>query len=98
MKLKNMTVAILAADGFEQIELVEPRKALEQAGATAKIVSPADKEVQGWNHFDKADLFPVDVPLEKANADEFEALLKKFTILEMVRTGKVLITRGRQET
>jgi len=75
MKLKNMTVAILAADGFEQIELVEPRKALEQAGATAKIVSPADKEVQGWNHFDKADLFPVDVPLEKARADDFDALL-----------------------
>lgn len=75
MKLKNMKVAILAADGFEQVELVEPRKALEQAGATTKIVSPADKEVQGWNHFEKADAFPVDVPLEKANADEFDALL-----------------------
>jgi protease I len=75
LKLKNKIVAILAADGFEQIELVEPKKALEQAGATTKIVSPAGAEVQGWNHFEKADKFPVDVPLEKANADEFDALL-----------------------
>ena len=75
MKLKNLNVAILAADGFEQSELVEPKKALEQAGAATKIVSPADKEVQGWNHHDKADLFPVDVPLDKARADEFDALL-----------------------
>ena len=75
MKLKNVVVAILTADGFEQAELVEPRKALEQAGATTKIVSPAEKEVQGWNHFEKADRFPVDVPLDHANADEFDALL-----------------------
>ena len=75
MKLKNFTVAILAADGFEQVELVEPKKALEQAGATTKIVSPAASEVQGWNHFDKGDKFAVDVPLERANADEFDALL-----------------------
>ncbi|HXT00205.1 MAG TPA: type 1 glutamine amidotransferase domain-containing protein [Elusimicrobiota bacterium] len=75
MKLKNMNVAILAADGFEQSELAEPKKALEQAGATAKIVSPADKQVRGWNHHDKADLFPVDVPLDQARADDFDALL-----------------------
>jgi protease I len=75
MKLKNIRVAILAADGFEQIELVEPRKALEQAGATTKIVSPVHPEVQGWNHLETADRFPVDVPLERASADEFDALL-----------------------
>ncbi len=75
MKLKHIRVAILAADGFEQSELVEPKKALEQEGATTMIVSPSEKEVQGWNHAEKADLFPVDVPLEKANADEFDALL-----------------------
>ncbi|MFI5349184.1 MAG: type 1 glutamine amidotransferase domain-containing protein [Elusimicrobiota bacterium] len=75
MKLKNTVVAILVADGFEQIELVVPKKALEQAGATTKIVSPSEKEVQGWNHSEKADAFPVDVPLERANADEFDALL-----------------------
>ena len=75
MKLKNMNVAILAADGFEQSELVEPKKALEQAGAAAKIVSPAAGEVQGWKHHDKADRFPVDVPLDKARADDFDALV-----------------------
>ena len=75
MKLKNMNVAILAADGFEQSELAEPKKALEQAGATAKIVSPASGEVQGWKHHDKADRFPVDVPLDKARADDFDALV-----------------------
>ena len=75
MKLKNIRVAILAADGFEQVELVEPKKALEQEGAAVKIVSPAAGEIQGWNHFEKADKFPVDEALEKANADEFDALL-----------------------
>lgn len=75
MKLKNIRVAILAADGFEQVELVEPKKALEQAGAAAKIVSPSHPEVRGWNHFEPADAFPVDVPLERASAGEFDALL-----------------------
>jgi len=75
MKLKNTRVAILAGEGFEQVELAEPKKALEQAGATVKIVSPAHGEVRGWNHFEPADSFPVDVPLEKASADDFDALL-----------------------
>ena len=52
-----------------------PRKALQDAGAETEIVSPAKGEVQGWNHFDKADRFPVDVPLEQARAEEFDALL-----------------------
>src|SRR5918999_1363333 len=73
--LNGKTVAILVAEGFEQSEMVEPRKALEAAGAETMIVSPAQDEVQGWNHFDKAERFNVDVPLEEANADEFDALL-----------------------
>jgi protease I len=75
MKLKGIKVAILAADGFEQVELTEPRKALEREGATVRIVSPAEKEVQGWNHFEKADKFTVDVDLARAKADDFDALL-----------------------
>lgn len=74
-KLNNKKVAILVADGFEQIELTDPRKALEQEGATAQIVSPVDGEVEGWNHFDKGDKFPVDVKLNDANAADFDALL-----------------------
>ena len=68
-------VAILVAEGFEQVELTEPRKALEQSGAHAHIVSPAKGQVQAWKHFDKGDRFPVDVPLDQANADDFDALL-----------------------
>jgi protease I len=73
--LNGKRVAILVAEGFEQSEMVEPRRALEQAGAETEIVSPAQDEVQGWNHFDKADRFNVDVPVEQANADDYDALL-----------------------
>jgi protease I len=73
--LDGMKVAILAAEGFEQSELLEPRKALQAAGAETKVVSPAKGEVQGWKHFDKADKVRVDVPLDQANADDFDALL-----------------------
>jgi len=73
--LKGKTVAILVADGFEQVEMTEPRRALEEAGAQKRIVSPVQGEVQGWNHFDKADKFRVDVPLEQANPEDFDALL-----------------------
>jgi protease I len=73
--LNGKKVAILVAEGFEQSEMVQPRKALEAAGAETMIVSPAEDEVQGWNHFDKAERFNVDVPIEEANADEFDALL-----------------------
>jgi protease I len=74
-KLDGLKVAILAAEGFEQVELTEPRKALQDAGAQTSIVSPNKGEVQGWKHFDKADKIKVDVPLEQANADNFDALL-----------------------
>lgn len=73
--LNGKRVAILVAEGFEQSEMVEPRKALEQAGAETEIVSPAQDEVQGWNHFDKADRFNVDVPVGEADADDYDALL-----------------------
>lgn len=73
--LSGLTVAILVADGFEQVEMTEPRKALRDAGADARIVSPAKDEVQGWNHFDKADKFKVDVALDSADAKDFDALL-----------------------
>lgn len=68
-------VAILVAEGFEQSEMTEPRKALEQAGAETEIVSPAQGEVQGWKHFDKADRFHVDMPLDEARAEDYDALL-----------------------
>ena len=73
--LRGTKVAILVADGFEQIELTEPREALDQAGAHTEIVSPATNQVQGWNHDDKADKFEVDEPLNHARSDDYDALL-----------------------
>lgn len=73
--IKGLRVAILVADGFEQQELTDPRTALDEAGAVTQIVSPMDGEVEGWNHYDKGDKFPVDVALTDARADDFDALL-----------------------
>jgi deglycase len=73
--LNGKHVAILVADGFEQVELTDPRKALTDAGARTTIVSPAKGTVQGWNHFEKGDRFDVDVPLNSAKSSEFDALL-----------------------
>jgi protease I len=74
-ELINKRIAILAADGFEQVELEEPRKALEEAGATVNIVSPSSGEIQGMHHADKGDMFDVDLPLKHAKAEEFDGLL-----------------------
>ncbi len=73
--LKGKKVAILATDGFEQSELMEPRKALDNAGAETKIVSPKDGQIRGWKNTDWGDKVNVDVPLDQANASEFDALV-----------------------
>ncbi len=73
--LNGLKVAILVTDGFEQVELTEPRKALDAAGAQTVLVSPKDGEVQGVNHDKPADKAKVDLPLAQADADGFDALL-----------------------
>jgi protease I len=73
--LQGKKVAILATDGFEQVELTEPRKALDEAGATTKVISPASKKVKGWNHKEWGNEVPVDVPLDSARAEDYDALL-----------------------
>jgi len=73
--LTQKKVAILVADGFEQVELTGPKAALEQAGAQTHIISPNQDSVQGWNHFNKAHHFPVDVSLDQANPEDYDALL-----------------------
>jgi protease I len=72
--LEGMKIAILVDDGFEQVELVEPRKALDKAGAETVIVSPKDKRVRGWNFTDWGELFQVDLPLDQAAPGMFDAL------------------------
>jgi len=74
-QLNGKRVAILVADGFEQVELTEPKQALELAGAITQIVSPAKGQVKGWNHTEWGNQFPVDLPLEQARPEDFDALL-----------------------
>lgn len=73
--LKGKKVAILATDGFEQSELAEPLKALEEAGATAHIVSPKAGAIKGWKHTEWGDSFAVDVTLDDADPRHYDALV-----------------------
>lgn len=74
-QLKGQKVAILATDGFEQVELLQPRKALDEAGAVTRIVSPKSGRIKGWNHTDWGQEVAVDVPLDQARPEDFDALL-----------------------
>jgi protease I len=73
--LKGKRVAFLATDMVEQVELTEPWKAVEQAGGTPELVSLEEGEIQGFNHYDKADKFPVDRTVEEASADDYDGLV-----------------------
>jgi protease I len=73
--LRGLKVAILVEDGFEQEEMTRPREALDRAGAETRIVSPRAPKVRGWKHTEWGDEFPVDVPLNRADARDFDALL-----------------------
>ncbi|WP_017300920.1 type 1 glutamine amidotransferase domain-containing protein [Nodosilinea nodulosa] len=73
--LNNRRVAILATDGFEQVELTDPKQALEQAGAQVHVIAPHGDSIQGWNHHDKGDKISVDRTLDQANASDYDALV-----------------------
>jgi protease I len=73
--LKGLKIAILVADGFEQVELLDPREALDELGAETFVVSPESSKVRGWRFSDWGKKVPVDVTLDEAAAQEFDALL-----------------------
>ena len=73
--LKGKRVAIIVTDGFEQIEMTSPREALEKAGATCVLMAPKSGEVQGFKHHDKTDKFKVEMTLDRADANEFDAVM-----------------------
>jgi len=73
--LQGVKVAILVTDGFEQVELTEPRKALDQAGAQTRVVSPKNGKVKAWKFTEWGDELPVDVALDSARPEDFDALL-----------------------
>jgi protease I len=74
-KLDGKTIAFLAADGVEQVELTEPRKAVEEAGAETHLLSLESGEIQGFNHLDKADRFTVDKAVGDADASDYDGLV-----------------------
>jgi protease I len=74
-ELQGKRVAFLATDMVEQVELTEPWKAVEEAGAKPELISLDEGEIQGFNHYDKADTFKVDRTAEEARADDYDALV-----------------------
>ncbi|MGA0605394.1 type 1 glutamine amidotransferase domain-containing protein [Phenylobacterium sp. VNQ135] len=74
-RLQGRKVAVLATDGFEQVELTKPVEALKNAGAEVHVVSPKGGQIQGYNHHDKGDQVPVDRELSQVSAQEYQALV-----------------------
>ncbi len=75
-ELKGKRIAFLVAnEGIEQVELTEPRKAVEAAGAETELVAPESGEVQAFNHLDKGDTFEVDVTAADADAGDYDGLV-----------------------
>jgi protease I len=74
-ELSGLSVAILVDDLFEQVELTGPRQALQEAGVKTTIVSPREGPVHGMHHDQRGDAFPVDLPLERADPQAFDAVL-----------------------
>lgn len=75
-ELQGLRVAILVTDGFEQVEMTKPREALKNAGAETHLIAPHSGEVQGMNHDEKGDKFPVDRTLDSADPADYDALLQ----------------------
>jgi len=74
-ELTDKRIAALVDDGFEEVELTKPKKALEEAGATVDVVSPKSGSVKGWQHTDWGDKIDVDLVLPDARPDDYDALL-----------------------
>lgn len=91
--LKGKRVAILATDGFEQSELVEPRRALEAAGAATVLVAPKAGSIRGWRHGAWGESVAVDLTLDKALADDYDALMLPGGVMnpDRLRTDKAAV-------
>ena len=74
-KLSGKKVAILTENGFEEVELTSPKKALEDAGATVHIVSPQKGKVKAWDHDHWSIELPVDVNISEADSEDYDALV-----------------------
>jgi protease I len=74
-KLQGVRIAILVSDGFEQLELLDPRWTLDHAGAAMFVIAPKKGMVTGWNQGREEKQIPIDISLEAAKAEDFHALL-----------------------
>lgn len=93
-KINGKKVAILTEDGFEEKELTVPKKALEDAGALVYIISPRKKKVTAWNHDHWSIDIPVDICLDEAHPDNYDALLLPGGVMnpDRLRTNKKAVT------
>ncbi|MGZ8540088.1 MAG: type 1 glutamine amidotransferase domain-containing protein [Chitinophagaceae bacterium] len=97
-KLHGKTVAILTENGFEEIELTSPKKALEEAGAIVHIVSPQKEKVKAWNHDHWSIELPVDKHISQAKFDEYDALVLPGGVLnpDLLRRNKESVEFAQQ--
>lgn len=86
-KLSHIRVAILASDDFEQAELEKPRTALEEAGAKTVVVAPKSGKIQGFVHDEKGHKVDVDMTLDQANPDDFDAVLLRRNLPRSLAAG-----------
>jgi protease I len=78
-QLNGRHIAVLATDGFEQSELQEPKRLLEEAGATVHVIAPdGAKQIKGWDKKDWGSAVDVDTALDEAKASDYDALIKAF--------------------
>jgi protease I len=91
--LKGKRVAILATDGFEQSELLEPRRALDAAGAATVVIAPKAGSIAGWRHGAWGETVAVDLTLDKAQADDYDALMLPGGVMnpDRLRTDKAAV-------
>ena len=96
--LSGKKVAILTENGFEEVELTSPKKALEEAGAEVHIVSPQKEKVKGWDHDHWSIDLPVDVPVEKAKVEDYDALMIPGGVInpDQMRTNKYCVEFAQQ--
>jgi len=94
MKESNeITIAILATDGFEEVELSDPRNALKDAGMITHIIAPKMDQIRAWNHNEWGNEYAVDVPLDSADSKNYDALLLPGGVLnpDQLRTNSKAI-------
>lgn len=92
-ELNQVKVAMLVCDGFEEVEMTKPRAALKKMGATVDLITPQGKTVKGWNHDHWTKKYKIDVPLSKARATNYDALILPGGVMnpDHLRTSKTAI-------